>query len=172
MKFWRWLRNLDRILALETALANQVRESGENAEHRISAEEELERERTRRIGAEALSAERHSAIDDYRKEIEFLRGEVQRIYSERLKSLDSLNLKLMEPRTEAPPPDIAQFRKEAQIQLGKQALRHIRDFDRGIDAALLGTLHPGFKHPAGASMNESAKTAVENGMNEAMETKQ
>ena len=159
MNWWHRFRNLDRVEALEQALREQVGECQSLAELLRQAESSLELVQSRRVGAEALAVERQTEIDRQREEINFLRTEVERVLSERLKSLDILNQKLMEPRTEAPPPDMAQFRQQQQILQGAQAIRRIHDFDRAIDGALLSKLHPKFEKPKGVPMDETVPTA-------------
>lgn len=150
-RFWRWLRNLDRIDALTKKALELNRERDAFADSSIKFQEQVALEYGRRVSAETLSAERLQRISSLTDEVRYLREQSERIIGERLKSLDALNLKLMEPRVEPPPPDPKQFRRDrnadpaemARLQANVSAVKRAREMDRAVDMLLLGKLNPG-----------------------------
>jgi hypothetical protein len=167
IQYWRRWRGFDRIEVLNVALAEQIRELTAAQGQRLDAEAELERERIRRIGAEAIAGEKSARIDELQEEIKFLREEYRNIVSERLKSLDALNIRLTEPLKEGPPPDPATFKRPVDelAALGGRAVQQMRALHHQMDYAILGTLHPKFgdlaqkkpvlQEPEGVLMNAS-----------------
>lgn len=156
MNVWRWLRNLDRINTLINTGLEFNRQIDALTETNDQLSIDLSRERDRRIAAETLAAERSKRIDFLADEVRYLREQAERIIGERLKSLDALNVRLMEPRVEPPPPDLKQFRPSPEqierMQANVHAVRRARDAHRAMDMALLGALHPaaiGKRAPAG-----------------------
>jgi hypothetical protein len=154
MNLWRWLRQSDRIDALTEAIEIQVRESQERDREREQLESDLSRERAGRISAETLSVERRAEVERLIDELKGVRSELNGIVTERLKSLDSLNVKLMAERAEEKPPDMAQYKKSLE-DMGINAVRQMRKIHHGMDAAILTKMHPRFAKAAGAPMNES-----------------
>jgi len=121
---------------------------------------DLARERAARISAEVLAVERRSEVERLIAELAAVRGDLQRITEDRLKSLDALNVKLMTERVEEKPPDMRQFK--ASEETARSAISRVRQMHRDVDMAVLAKLHPRFavvaKHMgegvAGAVMNE------------------
>lgn len=161
VNLWRTLRNLDRIEALESALAEQTGEASGAIEAKGLLGMELTRERDRRVSSEALAAERRTEIDRLDGEIKYLREQLNAALTDRLKSLDLVNQRLMEPRVEAPPPDLKQFSRESAEAFAGQAIRKIRDINRSVDMAVLAKMHPKFSRQAPARpMNEPAQESA------------
>lgn len=142
---------------VERDLANQAAELSTRqkleAESRLAhVSAELELERTRRISAEAVSFERKAEVERLIAEVERL----QSLLNERAKSLDALNLKLMETKTAEPTPDIKQYTEMAVKKQTMQAITQIRDLHRQMDSAILTKLHPKFIASLGNSRNMNA----------------
>jgi hypothetical protein len=114
-------------------------------------------ERARRISAETLAVERRAEVERLISELSGVRTELTAVMAERLKSLDSLNVKLMTERTEEKPPDMAQYKKSLEA-LGTNAVRQMRHIHHSMDAAILTKMHPRFAKVAGAVMNETMET--------------
>jgi hypothetical protein len=102
--------------------------------------------------AESLATERLRVNERLEHEIVRLQELNERLISERLKSLDTLNLKLLESRTEPPPPDLKQYRESletAAMEAGSQAARRqmvgeTRNIHRAMDTAILKKFYPQF----------------------------
>ena len=148
---FRELVNLSQSQA--EALESEVREHEEAKRNLSTAIVQLESERSRRIAAESIASERREEIirildqtKDYQRQLEY-------ITTERIKSLDNLNVKLMEVKAPEPTPDITQFR--AVDKLKTQMVQQIRDSHNAIDMAVLSKLHPKFKPRI--VMNETPK---------------
>ena len=152
MRFWRWLRQSDEIEMLELALDAQtkLKREAEAASKEIATQ--LDVERSRRIAYESIATERRAELDRQIAQFKEMQEAYETMLRDRMKSLDSLNVKLMETRTEAPPPDLKQFRVAEQA--ATQAVRKIRQSNSQVDIALLTKLHPRFQKVAGAVMNE------------------
>ena len=128
--------------ALETEIAHSLQ-----LESALSAiQSDLQVERAHRVSAEAISSERGVEIQRLLADVADSRQTERSIRDERLKSLDTLNLKLMESRVEAPPPDLAQFHAAAKLKT--QLVDGIRKRDREMDMLLLQKYYPQFKNPA------------------------
>ena len=106
-------------------------------------EHSLELERTRRISAEAIATERRLEADRLQEMLGAARQETQAILGDRLKSLDSLNQKLLEPRV-VETPDLAKFREQGKLEALHEAtrmtMRKHREADRAIDLAVISQL--------------------------------
>ena len=138
--WWRRFRNLDKVQVLAEELAQLSRDYRDLQPVR----DHLDRESIRRAGAEAIAAERLRTIDRMEAENTRLNAINERILSERLKSLDAINTRLMEPRVEAPPPDIRQYREalekaatEAGHKRTSQMVEEARKLHRTMDMAIL-----------------------------------
>ena len=151
MQWWRKLRNLDRVEVLTEELQSSTRQYiNLNDEYERTARD-LEREREKRIAAETLAGERAKEVERMREEIAYLRAQNDRVIAERLKSLDAINVKLMEARVEPPPPDFEKMRQDratlAQEHPAVQAaaanmINRVRQTHHQMDLAILGALHP------------------------------
>lgn len=131
---WRDLQMLNQMLA--DCERTQIQNESELRDLR----HQLEIERAKRIAAESISSERLSEIERLRIDLRES-GDRER---ERMKSLDLLNVKLMESRVEPPPPDIKQFALQ-QVERLKDT---IRSQNRAVDHALLMKFYPA-KHSEG-----------------------
>lgn len=138
----------ERDLANEAASLS-VRQKIEAESRLAHVSAELELERTRRISAEAVAVERKAEVERLIAEVERL----QSVLTERAKSLDALNLKLMETKTPEPLPDIKQFNPVAKQAM--QAITQIKDIHRQMDWQILTKLHPKFAN-LGNSRNMNA----------------
>ena len=130
----------------ETALASQIAEKRILADNLSEVENILDRERTQRIAAETLSVERRQEVERLRGELIDMREEVKHVTTLHLKSVDAVNLKLMQPRAEEVPPDMEKFKQaaEARATVVTQAVRRIRDMHQAVDNAVIAKLHPKF----------------------------
>lgn len=122
---WPWTRN--RILLGALAEAERARIAME--EELRSLRSTIEVERAKRIAAESVSSERLAEILRLRTDLQSA-GEREQ---NRMKSLDLLNVKLMESKAEPPPPDIKQFALQ-QVERLKDT---IRSQNKAVDLALL-----------------------------------
>jgi len=164
MSLWTILRQTDRIAALERALQEKISHERSMEAAMNDCERRYEIELTRRISAEAISGERRAEVERLVLELSDSRDQFKALMSERLRSLDALNLKLMEPRAEEKPPDMAQFRRSEDTAAGAvRSMQNLRKMSADMDMALLTQLHPAFKRsakppaptaPSGVSINE------------------
>lgn len=127
---WPWMRN--RILLAALTEAERARIAME--EELRSLRSTVEIERAKRIAAESISSERLAEILRLRTDLQSA-GEREQ---SRMKSLDLLNVKLMESKVEAPPPDIKQFALQ-QVERLKDT---IRSQNKAVDIALLTKFYP------------------------------
>lgn len=134
-----WQREL---AVAQAALEGEVRNGISLRSENDTLRRELELERVKRISAEAIASERHAEIERLLAANKALDERNTQIFSERLKSLDIVNGRLMEPRTEAPPQDIKQFTDSAVKKLGVQAVTTVRNLHREMDMALLKKQFP------------------------------
>ncbi len=134
-------RELDSIRAdldlIRDELDREVEAHEATRNARDQARAELETERTRRLGAEALAGARAQEIDRLVSQCAAL----QSALSERVKSLDSLVVRLSEPRAPEPAPDLDQYRK-AREEVVAQGLRGIRQMHSTLDQQLIQKLYP------------------------------
>ena len=156
----------ERATTLDAALQAKISECRQLTESLDDAERVLEREQTRRIAAESIAEERRAEIERMTVELKEQREQLKIVMSERLKSLDALNLKLMESRIEEKPPNMEQFkRSEESAHSAIQTMRRIRESNMAMDMALITRLHPNFQRfakkpipkssaPEGIPMNE------------------
>ena len=148
-QWWRRLLNLDRVEVLTAELQHSTRHCLNLTDERDKLAAALEREKEKRIAAETLSAERARELDRMREEIAYLRTQNASVLAERLKSLDAINVKLMEPRVEPPPPDFEKLRQERAARgedpvqaAAAHMIDRVRQTHRQMDLAILGALHP------------------------------
>ncbi len=111
----------------------------------------LDSERARRISSDTVAAERREEIDRLLVHNRELMEQSHSIMSDRLKSLDALNLRLMDTRTVEKTPDLAAH--QALDKLKNNVLQGIREKENAMDRALLTRFHPSFKPRI--TMNES-----------------
>lgn len=146
MRFWRVLRQSDRIAAIEAALQERITELRLFQENLESAERQLDRERAQRIAAEAVAAERRAEVERLVAEVAAQREQTRSVMADRLKSLDALNLKLMESRAEEKAPDMSQYkRSEEAAGRAIHTMERVRQMSAAMDNALLTKLHPKFQ---------------------------
>jgi hypothetical protein len=149
---------LNRAESLQRALETEIEHTSQLESALNAIQSDLQVERAHRIAAESVSSERGAEIQRLLGEVADSRQTERSIRDERLKSLDTLNLKLMESRVEAPPPDLAQF--HAATKLKNQLVDDIRKRDRAMDILLLEKFHPAFKKKAA---NGQEKPVAEGG---------
>ena len=152
MNLWRWLRQSGRIETMADALESEVRSRMESERASVVLRAELESERVRRITAETLAVERRAEVERLVAELATVRGDHNRMIEERMKSLDSLNVKLMTERVPEVPPDMAQFKRDPSAAV--HAIRQIQKIHHDVDAAVLKKMHPKFGGISGAVMNQ------------------
>jgi hypothetical protein len=165
--WWRRFRNLDRVAVLTEELSAVTLHRDEIAATNSRLQTRLEVVQSARLSAESLASERLRFIDRLEKENDRLVKVNEQILSDRLKSLDAINLKLMEPRTETPPPvDIKQYaaalEATSQQRARHQMVDETRKMHRAMDTAILQKFYPSFakkagteeRTPKGPSVNE------------------
>lgn len=138
---FRDLENLSQSQA--EALENEVRDHEQKKRDLVLSATQLEAERFRRIAAESISSERREEITRILDQNRAYRESLESLTSERIKSLDALNVKLMEAKAPEPTPDITQF--NAALKVKTQMVQQIRDRHNAIDMAVLTKLHPKFQ---------------------------
>ena len=129
---------MERSDVLSKALETEIAHSSQLEKALNAIQSDLQIERAHRIAAESISSERGAEIQRLLTEVADSRQTERAIRDERMKSLDTLNLKLMESRAEAPPPDMAQFK--AAMKLKTQLVDDIRRNSRAIDLAIIEKL--------------------------------
>lgn len=140
-EWWGRLRRTRELEALEIGLEETVRRCREAEQELADTEKELKLEWARRIGAEALAGERKAEVERLISELSDARAATERLMSDRLRSLDAVNIRLLEPRVEPPPPDPKIFddARERLAQVGgvMQAVQRIRNIHHQVDQALV-----------------------------------
>lgn len=133
----------DRCSSLQSVLEGEI-------QSRISVERELEAatssllvEQSRRISAEAIASERQSEIERLLTGNRELREDLRSVTSERIKSVDNINLKLMEAKIPELPVDFAKHHSAAQKPMA-QLVNNTRQKTREIDMAVLAQARLGF----------------------------
>lgn len=145
-----WFLSLFAAYREMSALANTQAQSLENE---IIAHEEtksnleahiisLNHERARRVSAETVASERRGEIDRLLQQNREYRESFERVTADRLKSLDTINLKLMEPRIAEPAPDLEKYKQQAYDGVVQQIVTGTRAKNRAVDAAVLAKLYP------------------------------
>jgi hypothetical protein len=132
--------------SLRASLLEKMREARSLGEELADTRRALDREQSLRIGAEAIAAERKVEIERLLAQLSEANAGFKTVISERLKSLDAINLKLMEPRPEEKIPDINLFKREAQQEVFSQTVQRVRQMHRDIDRAVIAKLHPKFSN--------------------------
>lgn len=118
-------------------------------EHNETLTRELELAHSSRVATEALAAERRAENERLIDQLREMREDLRRVLEERLKSLDSLNTRLMTPRVEDKPPDPATFKRSEMAELGRAAIGHVRMASRQMDEKFLSAKFPHlFSNPA------------------------
>lgn len=146
---WKFVEIQAEKEIVQSALADETVEHESTRAARDHAFAQLETERARRIGAEALATARQSEIDRLVAQCAALQAQI----GERVKSLDSLVVKLSEPRAPEPAPDLDQYRKASE-DVVMQGLRGIRKVHAALDQQLIQKLYPSLvRHP----LNEPAE---------------
>lgn len=165
-QIWSWVSGQDSSRdLLIAALRGSSEELAENLREEIQVgynlRRELEISKARQISAEAISSERKAECLRLIEELRLSREALQSALGERLRSLDSLNIRLLSPKS-SETPDLAAFkalqekayesgasRGASQAVLG--AVQSLKSQARSIDKALLETLHPRFKRSTSTS---------------------
>lgn len=148
-----------RITAAEIATEKAVREKAGLDQELRFVREELNAERNRRISAETMASERRAEVERLVEQNREVREELVRVHAERVKSLDALNLKLMENKTPAETKPIDFSNVDPVMKARMQLVTGVRDMHRAVDRALLTKLHPAFAQKVGEQrhpMNEPA----------------
>lgn len=115
---------------------------------------ELTLERTRRVAAESIAVERTTQIDRLTEQEREVRAELSRLISERIRSVDAVNVKLMADRAPEAAPDMTQFK--ALNKAKEQIVQQVREVHRRVDRAVLEKLHPRFRRPLSESAPENS----------------
>jgi hypothetical protein len=146
---WSYHKLVERRDALQKALEAEIARAAQLVSEAQTLQANLQVERAHRVAAESISVARGDEIQRLLSELQESRQSERSIRDERMKSLDTLNLRLMESRVEAPPPDMSQYHAAAKLKT--QMIDDIRRRDRAMDMLLLQRYHPAFKpKPANA----------------------
>ena len=148
MSFLEWLGlvRIDVVTELESALAMKLRDEVRLQSDLNVVEDDLRRERDRRVMAEALASERREEVERLVVDLKESRDLAGKVMSERLKSLDTLNTRLLEGRSEGAPPnwDEIHAKNEQLREMGRRAVSNVQQIHRNMDAAILAKMHPAF----------------------------
>jgi hypothetical protein len=146
-RFLRWFRAFRDIEAqvdgCNEALRIEIRGHDAVKQELATTHTALELERTRRISAESIASERRQEIDRLLDQANHMREDISRVTVERLRSVDALNLKLMETKVAEIPPDITKYSIAAKQK--SQLVDNMHKTHRDMDWAILRGLHPNFK---------------------------
>lgn len=145
MIFARQIRELKaELAATQQALETVTREKLDLGYKLETAQGLLEVERARRIGFETIASERRAEMDRLIDQAASLRMDLTRIFTERVKSLDALNVKLMESKAPETPPDMGQFNPVEKVKM--QLVNGVREAHRAMDQAIISKYYPGMAH--------------------------
>lgn len=139
----------DAIMAWENlAIAKQALE--ENTKQLLRLEQELSQsqhsldiERTKRIAAESIAVAKAEENQRILAESGELRKEFREFMSLRLKSVDDLNVRLLQPKADDTA-DVLKF-EALKAKMNENVVRSVQQKHRELDLALLAQLHPAFK---------------------------
>lgn len=137
-------RDLQNLAATQAeALESEIRAHEETKTLLHDRVLSLEAERIRRIAAETVASERREEIDRLVMQHREMREDLARVNSERLKSVDAINIKLMREGVVEPPPDMDKYKTapRAQTQQGRTAAH----LNGKFATDLLRTHHPSFQ---------------------------
>lgn len=126
----------------EDALRDEIRGHEASISELEITQTTMESERIRRIAAETVAAERREEIGRLLTQNRELREDLSRVSAERIRSVDAINLKLMEQRTPEVAPDMTKY--SATEKLKTQLMSDVRMKHQAIDMAVLQKLHPKF----------------------------
>lgn len=151
---WPWAR----IIELEGSLNLYQRELGEVREEWRLAGMERDQERARRIGAEALAAERKEECQRLREDLAAARQAERESRELMAKTLVEANVRLTSPLQDKPP-DMAKIREMRALQDPAEQIRSKRQFETLIMRNVLTKLqYPGF----GPNPSQAPVVAEEN----------
>lgn len=108
-----------------------------------SSQAQFQVEQSRRISAEAIASERQHEIDRLLSSLSDFRADLRSVTSERIKSVDAINLKLMEAKIPEQPVDFTQHHP-AVMKTRTQGITDIRNKYYQIDMAILEQQQKGF----------------------------
>lgn len=100
----------------------------------------------RRVAAETVASSLNAELTRLREDYHQLQSDYRALTTERLKSVDALNVRLMEPRVADTPPDFGKLKMEAVGKVRDQVVNRVRKLNRDMDLAMLAHMHPGFSH--------------------------
>ena len=143
-------RDLEETLEACRSSREQVKdELRAEVEARIATERELESansafqvEQARRISAEAIAAERQAEIERLLASTREMRDDLVRVTGERIKSVDAINLKLMEAKIPEQPVDF-KLHHSATLKPLSQLVTNIRQAHHAVDMALIEKMKKG-----------------------------
>ena len=137
---WPW----SRIAELEGALQLQARELNDSRQRSLQVDLEIGSERARRIGAEALAAERKEEALRLREDLAASRQAEREARELLAKSLVEANVRLTSPMQDKPP-DMDKIRAmvpQDMNRLASSAGRRHRQMDEQVMMAVLTKLRP------------------------------
>lgn len=145
LRLFPQFRDMERLSQTQaTALEQEVRAHEDTKRNLEVKSVSLDAERARRLAAETVAAERREEIDRLITQNREQRETLDTIMQDRLKSLDSINLRLLEPRTAEPTPDLEKYRKMARTEAVHQIISETRARSHAVDMAVIEKLHPAF----------------------------
>lgn len=151
----RFLRLFSQFRHLEQSLADSREQWADQLREltrtHIATEDELESvnatlqmEQVKRISAEAIASERQSEIERMLQSQRELRADLKEITGERIKSVDSINLRLMEAKIPEQPIDFTQHHPAVEKLDYTSTVTKIRKQHRDVDMAVLRAAAKGF----------------------------
>lgn len=121
-----------QLVELECAIREEMRAHETTKASLEVAITALENERARRISSDTVAGERREEIQRLVEQNKEQREQLTVVMTERLKSLDTLNLRLMDTRTVEKTPDL-----EAHKAVRSDILQSIRAKEQAMDMALV-----------------------------------
>ncbi len=160
LRLFAQVRDLDNLIVAQSeSLESEVRAHETTKTAMEVASIALESERARRISSDTVAGERREEIERLIVQNHELLEQSHTIMADRLKSLDSLNLRLMDTRTVEQTPDLAKH--QALAKLTANVITGIREKERAMDRALLTRFNPGALGLPRVTMNEAQSEATE-----------
>ena len=166
LRLFRWFREIEEAAGSRDSVIESLREEVRLNE---SLKTVLDRANTmnlaetaRRVAAEAIASERRTEIDRMLDTIREMREDLKAITGERLRSIDAINLKLMEAKTPEPLPDMDKYKVRPENLNGNRGslINDIRAKYRQIDMEILKEARKGFPNRRRLTMNADANQVL------------
>jgi len=143
--YWKTtgLRALEDLQIAKQALEENTKQLLRLEQELSRSQYSLEIERTKRIAAESIAAARAEENSRILAESTAIRAEFREFMSIRLKSVDDLNVRLLQPKADEVG-DLAKF-EAMKTKLQENVTKSVQQRHRELDLALLAKLHPAFE---------------------------